>query len=63
MAEPTYTLNEAREELARRQCAAGGHDFETVLNGCGEPVQMFCSNACGRGPWNICPSDSGPSGG
>jgi hypothetical protein len=30
MSEQRYTLDEARLELARRQCAQHGHDFEIV---------------------------------
>ncbi|GHE32322.1 hypothetical protein GCM10017673_39030 [Streptosporangium violaceochromogenes] len=30
MPEPTYTLDEARAELGRRECRAHGHDYEHV---------------------------------
>lgn len=30
MPEPTYTLDEARAELARQECRAHGHDYEHV---------------------------------
>lgn len=49
--ERLFTLGEAVEELARRECAATGHDWELVLaqdyaNGV-RPVAVVCGRQCG----------------
>lgn len=43
--EPTYTLDEAKRELARRECALQGHDFDVVVD-LNEPARFYCSR-CG----------------
>lgn len=45
--EPRYTLDEARRELARRECGYHGHDYETTVRPNHEPVTFFC-NRCGK---------------
>ena len=53
--EPRYTLDEARVELARGECAVHGHDFEIVQAfGNNAPVKIFCDR-CGRSwPVGVC---------
>lgn len=47
MTEPTYTLDEAREVLAREQCIHFGHDWQVVMAGPWDvPVKIFCGR-CG----------------
>jgi hypothetical protein len=47
MSEPTYTLAEAQRELARRQCATTGHEWN-ILSAYpgGPPVRITCAS-CG----------------
>jgi ribosomal protein S27AE len=47
----TYTLEQARIELARRECAAAGHDFNIISTGAGDPVKIVCGR-CGK-RWGI----------
>jgi hypothetical protein len=49
----TYTLSEATAELARRECAAHGHDFDIISTGAGEPIKLRCGR-CGRS-WGVSP--------
>lgn len=51
MSERTYTLDEAAMELARRECARHGHDFETISTGDCEPIKLLCGR-CGRA-WTV----------
>ncbi|WP_433357777.1 hypothetical protein ACQP25_44365 (plasmid) [Microtetraspora malaysiensis] len=38
-----YTLEEARAEMARRECTAHGHDFEHIIDTrTADPVRLFC---------------------
>ncbi|MFD9947719.1 hypothetical protein ACFWYW_56775 [Nonomuraea sp. NPDC059023] len=48
-------MDEARAALAREQCAGHGHTFETIVNGMGDPTQLFCS-CCGKA-WQINPAE------
>lgn len=45
-----YTLDEARAELARRQCEIEGHDLEIVLTAY-EPTGAVCSRCAAS--WKI----------
>lgn len=45
-AEKTYTLDEAREELARRECTFHGHDWDIVSRADGVPIAIICGR-CG----------------
>lgn len=46
--EPRYTLEEAKLEIARRQCAMNGHDFELVMQiGKAWPTAILCER-CGE---------------
>lgn len=47
-----YTLDEARQVLARRQCGQHGHDITIIYTGI-DPVRMICDNACGHPGWII----------
>ena len=44
--ERRYTLAEARQLLAERECAGRGHDLDQVRNGAGDSVAVFCGR-CG----------------
>jgi len=46
MSDVRYTLDEARRELARRECVALGHDWVVVTGGGGEPRLVLCER-CG----------------
>lgn len=49
-----YTLDEARRELARRECAMHGHDVETILIvQTGQPRLLLCAR-CGQS-WDVAP--------
>lgn len=43
MAEPRYTLDEARAELIREECAARGHPPEVFMHGLG-PAHCSCGS-------------------
>lgn len=46
--ETLYTLTEARAEIARRECALHGHDFNIIcVTGSLDPVALVCER-CGR---------------
>lgn len=48
MSEQTrYTLDEARVELGRRDCAGFGHDWHHVTTHGGELVRVVCER-CGK---------------
>ncbi|PRX91964.1 hypothetical protein CLV72_11237 [Allonocardiopsis opalescens] len=50
--QPKYTLREARQELARRECNANGHDFTPITPAYSpDPVRFVCGN-CGRS-WQV----------
>lgn len=49
--EPKYTLEEARQVMARRECAMHGHDFDVLQKMGGEPYMVLCSR-CGRS-WQL----------
>jgi hypothetical protein len=51
-----YTLAEARAELARRECAAYGHDIE-IVSVDGRPVSLVCGRGCGHPGWAVTPAD------
>jgi hypothetical protein len=53
----TYTLTEAQKELARRECATHGHDWDVVVKFGGDPTHVLCSN-CGRS-WTVAGSNPG----
>ena len=42
MAEPTYTLEEAERELAKRECAAHGHSWDVIENMAEGPLRIVC---------------------
>lgn len=44
--EPTYTLDEARRVLARRECGAHGHDWTVLQKMTGVPY-LVCCGRCG----------------
>jgi len=50
-----YTLEEARREMARRECAGFGHDLDIVYQGA-EPVRLVCGRGCGHRGWTITPT-------
>lgn len=53
---PLYTLAEARRELGRQECAAGGHDLEVVEQGLTrEPVALVCTRQCGHRGYRVTP--------
>jgi hypothetical protein len=55
MTEPRYTLDEAKAEIARQECATYGHDYMTVVwMGGNEPTGVTCSR-CGQ-HWPIAPT-------
>lgn len=41
-----YTLEEAEAELQKQQCLTYGHEWDTLLLGMIEPVQIACTR-CG----------------
>ncbi len=48
MTEQRYTLDEARTELARQECAADGHNYDVISsrsfeNPAGTPVDVRCA--------------------
>ncbi len=45
MPEQTYTLDEARREIKRQDCAANGHSWDVFLEYGGVPVEIVCD--CG----------------
>lgn len=53
---PLYTLAEARREIDRQECAAGGHDLEVVEQGLTrEPVALVCTRQCGHRGYRVTP--------
>ena len=48
-----YTLEEARRELARRECTFLGHDLQIIYEGLGEPKQIVCERGCGHPGWTV----------
>lgn len=53
---PLYTLAEARRELGRQECAAGGHDLEIVEQGLNrEPIALVCTRQCGHRGYRVTP--------
>ena len=58
MTELTYTLAEARAEIARRECRNEGHDFDvvtsvTLADLSGEPIGIQCRR-CSKS-WKVTP--------
>ena len=52
MTEPTYTLAEARQELARQECLRDGHSYYTIgapshTDPAGTPAEVVCDQ-CGK---------------
>lgn len=45
--EPRYTLDEAEEVFAARECDLHGHDFEFLVSGAGDLTGMLCGR-CGQ---------------
>lgn len=43
-----YTLEEARVEMARQECAVHGHDFDVIEEFGAGPVALICSRGCGE---------------
>jgi hypothetical protein len=57
-AEKTYTLAEARQENARQECAAWGHDLDFIHQAWSrEPKAAMCSRGCGHPGWAMIPAD------
>ena len=52
-----YTLDEARRELARRECAADGHAWDVVTGSGARPILLFCDR-CHRS-WSVGQEKSG----
>ncbi len=44
--EPTYTLDQAKRELDRRECTQHGHDFDVIVTGGGDVARVICAR-CG----------------
>jgi hypothetical protein len=58
--EQRYTLDEARAELARRECEQLGHDWSMIAVRCtgeaGEaPVAITCERRCGHAGFDVRP--------
>lgn len=51
---PTYTLEQAKVELARQVCTSQGHDLATGFFGTYTPATITCVR-CGR-VWNLTPA-------
>lgn len=55
--ERVYTLDEAKDELARKECARNGHDYRVIstktFGGAGRPLSVVCDE-CGE-HWKIAP--------
>jgi hypothetical protein len=56
--EPRYTLNEAKLELNRQECARHGHDYNIIANPVGswrrdghEPTEVVCDRCKKR--WTV----------
>lgn len=47
MEEQTYTLEEAKQELAAQECTMNGHRFTELVSGAGEPIWILCT-CCNR---------------
>jgi hypothetical protein len=51
MSDEMYSLDDARAELLRRECAAEGHDYEVIavrtLGNAGHPIDVRCTR-CGQ---------------
>lgn len=63
MAEPTYTLDEARTEIARQECRDSGHTFDAIApTTMGEPdaapIAVVCMTC--RAHWDIAPDGTTP---
>ncbi|MFI6290102.1 hypothetical protein ACIBEJ_00870 [Nonomuraea sp. NPDC050790] len=55
---PLYTLEGAKAELDRLDCARNGHDIEYVLSGFFlQPKAAFCARRCGHPGWAMIPAD------
>ncbi|MDL4812790.1 hypothetical protein [Actinomadura opuntiae] len=55
ISEPRYTLDQARQLLARQECRARGHDLDIVTSTAGEPLSAHCSRGCGHPGWRLVP--------
>lgn len=54
----TYSLDEARRELARAECETYGHDLDYIQQGWSrEPKAAYCSRGCGHPGWVMIPAD------
>lgn len=49
--EKLYTLDEARDEIARRECSVIGHSYEKIVTFQGTPTALLCER-CGDG-WMV----------
>jgi hypothetical protein len=52
MDEQRYTLEEAKLELAREECALYGHDFDVIANAGNIPLAVVCSR-CDHPSWKV----------
>lgn len=51
-----YTLDQARRELARRECEIHGHDIDfTHHAGSTDPIAAYCTRGCGHHGWRMIP--------
>ncbi|MEZ0076363.1 hypothetical protein [Planotetraspora sp. GP83] len=48
-----FTLDQARQELAQRECAEFGHDVTVMLDGWGQPSRLVCDRPCGHPGWVV----------
>ncbi len=49
-------LDEARQALARQECATYGHDIDFIhCGGSTEPVTAHCARGCGHHGWRMVP--------
>lgn len=53
--EDLYTLNEARREIARQECATHGHNLTVIATPTG-PTGLICDRHCGHPGWHVTPA-------